>query len=46
MENEKKHVDKEIYRKAIIELTSSIENTNSLKRIYDYIYRSIKRADN
>lgn len=46
MENKSSNVEVETYKKAITELVESIENIKLLKRIYDYIYRNIKRAGN
>lgn len=46
MENKSSNVEVETYKKAITELVDGIENIKTLKRIYDYIYRNMKRADN
>lgn len=43
--NESKKVDIETYKKAIIEIVIGIEDPEKLKRIYNRIYKQMKRAD-
>ncbi|WP_181429546.1 hypothetical protein [Enterococcus plantarum] len=44
MEDKIKTVETKTYKKAIIEMVDNVENVKTLKRIYDYVYRNIKRA--